>query len=292
MSEPAYRMPSGRPPGGADLSAPAEELPEEARELYRRVMRTLHEGNVPFLVAGAYALSHYTGIVRHTKDFDVFLVPEDVDRALALLAAEGYEVERFSPHWLAKATCGNDFVDLIYNSGNGATPLDRRWFDNARRGEVLGVETLICPPEEMIWSKAFLMERERFDGADVAHLLRACATELDWARLLERFGTHWRVLLGHLVLFGFIYPDRRHTVPRWVMQDLGERLMKDLDEAPVASHTCWGTLLSRIQYQVDLEQLGYRDGRLEPKGNMSREDVELWRRRAEEDAEEREQREH
>ena len=26
----------------------------------------------------------------------------------------------------------------------------------------------------MIWSKAFIMERERFDGADVAHLLLHC----------------------------------------------------------------------------------------------------------------------
>ncbi|HEX2253749.1 MAG TPA: nucleotidyltransferase [Thermoanaerobaculia bacterium] len=286
MSEPAYQMAclEAASDTRADASAPAEDLPQEARAFYRSVMERLQEGGVPFLVAGAYALSQYTGVVRHTKDFDVFIMPEDVDRALELLAAAGYEVERFSPHWLAKATCGDNFVDLIYNSGNGATPLDQRWFDHARTGNVLGVEGLICPPEEMIWSKAFLMERERYDGADVAHLLRSCSPTLDWARLLERFGTHWRVLLGHLVLFGFIYPDRRHTVPRWVMEDLGDRLMQDLDRVPVASHTCWGTLLSRVQYQVDLEELGYRDGRLEPKGNMSREDIELWRQRAEEDA--------
>ena len=33
----------------------------------------------------------------------------------------------------------------------------------------------LIPAEEMIWSKAFIMERERYDGADVAHILRACA---------------------------------------------------------------------------------------------------------------------
>ncbi len=58
----------------------------------------------------------------------------------------------------------------------------------------------------MIWSKAFIMERERYDGADIAHLILACGRDLDWRRLLGRFGRRWRVLLSHLVLFGFVYP--------------------------------------------------------------------------------------
>ena len=63
------------------------------------------------------------------------------------------------------------------------------------------------PIEEMIWSKAFLMERERFDGADVLHLVRARQKEINWPRLLSRFGEHWRVLLSHLVLFPYVYPN-------------------------------------------------------------------------------------
>ena len=43
---------------------------------------------------------------------------------------------------------------------------------------------LLAPPEEMIWSKAFVCERERYDGADVNHLLRACGRQMDWQRLL------------------------------------------------------------------------------------------------------------
>ena len=62
------------------------------------------------------------------------------------------------------------------------------------------------PVEEMIWSKAFLMERERFDGADVPHLMRARQQRSNWPRLLPRFGEHWRVLLAHLVLFPYVYP--------------------------------------------------------------------------------------
>ena len=98
--------------------------------------------------------------------------------------------------------------------------VDDLWFDHAPRTNVLGVIVRLSPAEEMIWSKAFIQERERFDGADVLHLLRETGPSLDWPRLLMRFGDHWRVLLSHIILFGFIYPDKRQNVPAWVMDEL------------------------------------------------------------------------
>ena len=75
----------------------------------------------------------------------------------------------------------------------------------------------------MIWQKALIMERERFDGADVAHVLRARADRLDWDRLLDRFAEHWPVLLSHLILFGYIYPEERAKIPARVMRTLLRR---------------------------------------------------------------------
>jgi hypothetical protein len=57
------------------------------------------------------------------------------------------------------------------------------------------------------------MERERFDGADIAHILRCCVAEIDWPHLLRRFGPDWRVLLSHLVVFGYVYPGERARIP-------------------------------------------------------------------------------
>jgi hypothetical protein len=135
----------------------------------------------------------------------------------------------------------------------------------------------------MIWSKSFIMERERYDGADVAHLLHDCGDDLDWARLVERFGDHWRVLLSHLVLFGFIYPQRRAAVPEWVLDELLARLEGERETAFTAGKLCRGTLLSRTQFLVDVEERGYRDARLPPRGNMTPQDVERWQRLAEEE---------
>jgi Uncharacterised nucleotidyltransferase len=257
------------------VSPPDACLDPAVRAFYRRVMHELEEHQVPYLVGGAYAFERYTGIARHTKDFDLFIHPRDLERALAVLAEDGCETETPFPHWLAKAHCGEDVVDLIFSSGNGVALVDDDWFRHAVADTVLDHPSRLIPAEEMIWSKAFVMERERFDGADVAHILRACADTLDWPRLLARFGDHWRVLLQHLVAFGFIYPCERTRVPAAVMRELMGRLDRELTR-PAPERVCQGTLISRAQYLVDVEHWGYTDPRLAPAGNMTSEEREIW----------------
>ena len=246
-----------------------------SRAFYRRVMHQLDEQAIPFLVGGAYAFERYTGIGRHTKDFDLFVHPRDVERALQLLAADGCRTGVPFPHWLAKAHCGEDVVDLIFSSGNGVAVVDDQWFEYATEQNVLGLNVLVAPAEESVWSKAFVMERERYDGADVAHILRASAQTLDWPRLLGRFGDNWRVLLHHLVLFGFIYPCERARIPAAVMRELIGRLDTELTRS-APDRVCQGTLISRAQYLVDVELWGYGDPRLAPQGNMTEEERERW----------------
>jgi hypothetical protein len=257
---------------------PSDELSEEASEFYRRTMRTLQEKNLPFLVGGAYAFARYTGIVRHTKDFDIFVHPHDFDRILCALEEAGCQTERNFPHWLGKAYNGEDFVDVIFSSGNGVARVDKRWFDHSVQETVLGMPVRLVPAEEMIWSKSFIMERERFDGADIIHVVYARAEDLDWDRLLERFGDDWRVLFSHLTLFGYVYPGERHRIPAPLMRQLTERLLAEIEHPASGAERrlCQGTVLSRSQYLVDVERWDYRDARLEPVGNMSSEEIEIW----------------
>lgn len=243
---------------------------------YQRALTVLHRAGVPFLVGGAYAFERYTGIARHTKDLDVFVREADCPRALAALEADGCHGEITFPHWLAKAYCGDRFVDIIYGSGNGVAPVDEGWFEHALHETVLGIPVQIVPAEEMIWQKALIMERERFDGADVAHLLRARGEQLDWERLLARFGEHWPVLLSHLVLFDHIYPRERGKIPDWVMRSLLRRAEREHQVRPADGPVCNGTVLSRTQYVVDVEQWGYRDARVEPHGPMNADDAAAW----------------
>ena len=252
----------------------ARAIHDPAADFYIDMLRKLLETNIPFLVGGAFAFSHYSHVPRDTKDIDVFVKPEDCPRVLAAFERKGYQTEVPFPHWLGKIRGRGHFMDVIFSSGNGVARVDDLWFDHAPRTNVLGVIVRLTPVEEMIWSKAFIQERERYDGADVAHLLRETGPSLDWPRLLMRFGDHWRVLLSHLILFGFTYPDKRGNIPAWVMEELIRRL--SVSRPNLQNDVCYGTLLSREQYMHDLRTWKYRDGREQPLGPMTPEQIEIW----------------
>jgi hypothetical protein len=233
----------------------------EARKFYRRAILTVQDAGIPVLVGGAFAFEFYTGISRHTKDFDIFVRAQDATRTLELMSAAGYVTEVTAPHWLAKVCSGDAFVDIIFGEANGVREVNDEWFEQAVRRNVLGLDLLLCPVEEMIGSKAFVMDRDRFDGADVAHLLRQHAEKLDWDRLLRRFGGYWHVLLSHLLLFRFIYPSERGRIPVSVMRELLRRLNREMSESPSTERVCRGTLVSMSQYSRDITRWGYEDAR-------------------------------
>jgi len=245
--------------------------------LHRRSVVALQDAEIPFLIGGAYVVEIYAGVSRRTKDFDLYLRPQHVDLALDALKQAGYKTEKTFPHWLAKAGRARDRIDLIFRAGNGLCEVDDSWFKRARDDQLLDLRVKLCAPEEMIWMKAYIMERERFDGADIAHILKSCAEQLDWSHLVRRFGPDWRVLLSHLVLFGYIYPSEQRRIPPAVMNDLMTRLRKEA-RAPSRERLCRGTLLSRKQYLVDVEEWGFRDARLDERVHMGEQDITRWTR--------------
>ena len=254
----------------------ANATDDSSAAFYVRVMTRLNEAGIPFLVGGAFALARYTGIERNTKDFDIFVRRDDMDRTLAALTDDTCTTEMTFPHWLGKAVCGHDFVDIIFSSGNAIANVDDEWFEHAPEEDVLGMRALLSPAEEMIWSKAFIMERERFDGADVMHLFLRCGHELDWGRLLRRFEENWRVLYAHVVMFNYVYPGEHSRIPQWVSEHLTARMLKETREPPPNEHVCRGPLISRAQYLIDIQLWGHKDARLGPQGFMSNAEVKQW----------------
>jgi hypothetical protein len=249
------------------------------RTFFATVLDILVASEIPFLVGGGYALKRHTGLKRPARDLDLFVQPGDVERALRVFSDLGYRVDLTFPHWLGKVFQRRQYVDIIFSSGNGVARVDPSWFEHAVEDRVLGHRVRLTPPEEMIWSKAFVMERERYDGSDVVHLILACGRDLDWTRLLMRFENYRMVLLSHLVLFLFIYPSEASRVPAWVWDEMRADLEVERHASNHAPKICRGTLLSRGQY-LDALAHGFQDARLEPEGTMKREDVATWTRAA------------
>ncbi len=252
-----------------------DESAQDTNTFYRRTLHVLSDASVPFLVGGSHAFLEYTGIVRNTKDFDLFLRRGDMDRAMEALRGAGYRTELTFPHWLGKAWQHDDFVDLVFSSGNGICAVDDGWFDNAVETQVLNMPVKIVPCEELFWQKSFVMERERFDGADLMHILRVQGPHLSWDRLLARYADNWPLLYSYLLMFSFVYPSETAVIPQDVLDALFAR-HAELRQSPPADRVCRGTLVSRAQYLIDIGQYGFADARLAPRGGMSAEDAIYW----------------
>ena len=246
---------------------------------YGRLLKILRKSGIPFLIGGGYAFHRHTGLERPARDLDVFVLPSDAERVLRTFADLGFRTELTFPHWLGKIYKGKIYADVIFSSGNGVATVDESWFEHAADGVVLGQEVKFSPPEEMIWSKAFVMERERFDGADVNYLFLARGRDLDWRRLRDHFREYSLVLLSHLVLFLYCFPSEVGVVPTWLWDELLGELRHERDASAGAERVCRGTLLSREQYLEALTR-GFRDVRTLPGGTMSPEDVVTWTRAA------------
>lgn len=230
---------------------------KDARRVYGRALDAMEEAGVPYLIGGAVALNHFTGIWRDTKDLDLFVRPGDVNDSLAALAGVGLRTERVYPSWLSKAWGDEYFVDLIHRNANGLHPVTDAWFERAPRTDLIDREVRLIPAEEMIFSKMFVGARNRYDGADILHVLYAAGDGLDWDVLLDLAGTsHAGLLLSHLNLYEWAYPAYADRVPDGVHRALRERVREDVRDP---AHPFRGRLLDRKAFEADVEGWGLPD---------------------------------
>src|SRR5919198_961897 len=112
-------------------TATARAIHEPAAEFYIEAIRKLQETNIPFLVGGAFAFSHFAHVPRETKDIDVFVKPEDLPRVLEAFVKLGYQTATPFPHWLGDINKGDHFMDVLFNSRNGVARVDDLWVEHA-----------------------------------------------------------------------------------------------------------------------------------------------------------------
>jgi Nucleotidyl transferase of unknown function (DUF2204) len=239
-------------------SSVPDPLPEEQQRLFRELLELCKVEKIPYAVSGAFALQQHTGIWRYTKDLDLFLTLANLPLALSALEREGYICEVCDPVWLAKAHRDEFFVDLITGMSNGVIVVDDCWIERAKFAEVLGVRTRVLAPEELIASKLFVTRRERFDGADIAHVVFALRGQLDWQRVLEIAGEHWEMLFWALVLFHYVYPAHPNYVPATLWNDLLERFRNAITHPdPMAPFR--GSLVDEKMFAIDMNEWGLED---------------------------------
>src|SRR5919204_6955153 len=136
-----------RPVAGSikTLDAAAEPTVPSVRAevFYTQALRELAKLDLPFLLAGTYALSAYTGVARATKDLDIVCKPTDYTRVLNHFRNLGYTVKIEDERWLGKVFQDEHFFDVIFAFWHGMAPVADQWFESAPCIEVFGTSMRI-----------------------------------------------------------------------------------------------------------------------------------------------------
>jgi hypothetical protein len=146
-------------------------------------------------------------------------------------------------------------VDLISGMSNAVIVVDDTWIKRAQPAVIAGVQSQVLSAEDLLASKLFVTRRERFDGADIAHIIYRTKGKLEWERILEIARENWEILLWSLMLFRYVYPAHTDYVPAPLWQDLLSRYMH-LVQHPNPKAPFRGSLVDENIFAIDMKEWG------------------------------------
>ena len=199
---------------------------EKSTSIFREALESLNRSGVRFVIGGAFAVHHYTGMWRNTNDIDAYMDHGTVPLAVEALTMSGFrdfgEQAEGDRDWIFHAVKDGAIVDLIWEAPNHIGAIDKGVVGRGSPGEFLGVAVRFMPPEELVWSKLFTLNHDRTDWPDIFRLIRF-GPRFDWERLVRMLDEHWPVLLSLMVLFDWVYPGERRSIPLEVREELLSR---------------------------------------------------------------------
>lgn len=201
-------------------------IPAEHWTIYSCVLDRLAEEQIPYALGGGLALGVYTRKFRRSKDLDIYIEPkhrESVIRAMTGCGlADYYDVKEYVRHWIYRGHHDDVIVDAIWAMANQRALVDSRWVQAGPMVQMFGQEFHVVPPEELLWSKLYVLQRDRCDWPDIMNLIYAAGPTLDWDHLLQRVAEDKPLLKGILSVFSWVSPERAAKIPRriWDRLDL------------------------------------------------------------------------
>ena len=200
-------------------------IPAEHWAIYKCVLDKLSEEQIPFALGGGLALGVYTEKFRRSKDLDVYIVPEHRDQVVRAMSECGlddyFPVKEYHRHWIYRGHRDDVIVDAIWAMANRRADVDDRWVKGGPMVQMFEQEFRVVPPEELLWSKLYVLQRDRCDWPDIVNLVYAAGPTLDWNHLLNRVGNDRPLLKGVLSVFSWVSPQRAAEIPKQIWQKLG-----------------------------------------------------------------------
>lgn len=215
-----------KPPGHAEtrIQPDWERIPPEEWAVYSEVIRRAQARGIGFAFGGAFATAVYTGELRNTKDFDFYLLPRDRESMIRVMAETGlrdyFERLPYDRSWIYRASRGDIIVDAIWAMANHRADVDERWLSRGPEITIRGERLRAIPVEELIWSKLYVLQRERCDWGDIFNLIDAQVQAMNWKHLLDRMADDDPLLAAAVSVYAWLAPDRASAIPLQVRQKL------------------------------------------------------------------------
>jgi hypothetical protein len=206
----------------------------EEWELYRAVLASARQRRIPFAIGGALAALTYAGGWRNTKDLDLYLRQADCPALQRILSEQGftdyYDVLAYDRRWIYRAHRGDIIIDVIWAMANQRTQVDETWLQGP--DVRVGSETVrLLAPEDSLWSKLYIIQKDRCDWTDCLNILYGVGPSMDWNRLIRNIGPDTALLAGLVSVFSWITPSRARELPAFVWERLQLRMPdEDPDE--------------------------------------------------------------
>jgi hypothetical protein len=156
---------------------PHEQPFSEIKESLKRVAGVLRAADVPFVLGGGLAVWARGGPATG-HDLDLMVKPEDAERALEALEAEGLRTEKPPEGWLYKAWDGDVLIDIIFRPVG--EPVDDDVFARADELEVSAVPMQVMSVDDVMVTKLKALDEHELDYERPLEFARSLREQIDW----------------------------------------------------------------------------------------------------------------
>jgi hypothetical protein len=203
----------------------SELVPRQEWDEYIDLIHLIKQAGIPFALGGGLAFSEYSGRARNTKDIDFFVLPEHHEQVVEMVGQTGfrdlYEKEPYDRAWIYRGYKEDLIVDIIWAMANQRTDVDEGWHQGGHTIQIHGEPVMLLPVEELVWSKLYVLQRQRTDWPDLLNILYEQAGDLDWERMLARVEQDAQLLGGVMNVFKWLCPACAAALPSWIWAKMG-----------------------------------------------------------------------
>ena len=155
----------------------------EILDVLKRVAQILREADIEFALGGGLSAWVHGGPPTE-NDVDMLIREQDVDRALAVLAAAGLETARPPEGWLVKAWVDGVLVDLMYEPSG--LVVDDEFLARCEVENVSAVRMRVMPVNDLVVGKLLALTEHHLDYAPILEHARALREQIDWSEVERR----------------------------------------------------------------------------------------------------------